>query len=162
MSPVSRRGHRHMSDATGGFDPSHLDGFVGTWAVDGAHALLPGEPIRGETSFEWLGGGPFLVQRSSFDHPKIPDGITLIGLVDARPCMSYFDARGVHRVYDVETREGVLLWTLTSPGFSQRYVAEVRDGGRVIEASGELSRDDVTWQRDLSLTYRRPASARGR
>lgn len=140
---------------TDSFDPGHLQGFVGTWTIHAAHALLPGEPINGQATFEWLADGPFLVQRSHFDHPQIPDALAVIGRVDGRTCMTYFDARGVHRSYDVETRDGVLLHALTSPGFSQRYVARLVDGGDVIEAAGELSRDGTTWQEDLTLTYRR-------
>ena len=138
---------------TDSFDPRHLEGFVGTWTIHAAHALLPGEPIDGGATFEWLAGGPFLVQRTQFTHPQIPDALAVIGLVDRRPCMTYFDARGVHRSYDAETRDGTLRYELTSPGFSQRYVAAL--GAGVIEVAGELSRDDATWQEDLSLTLRR-------
>lgn len=137
------------------FNPEHLQGFAGTWTISAVHALLPGEPINGQATFEWLADGPFLVHRSRFDHPEIPDALTVIGVVGGRSCMTYFDARGVHRSYDVETRDGVLRYALTSPGFSQRYVAELDTGRDVIEASGELCQDGTTWQEDLTLTYRR-------
>lgn len=147
-----------MTDSSpSAFDPVHLRGFAGAWEIDAAHGLLPGDPISGEATFEWLADGPFLVQRTHFDHPQIPDALAVVGLVDGRPRMTYFDARGVHRSYDVETSDGVLRYALTLPGFSQRYVAELGGDDDVIAAAGELSRDGATWQEDLKLTYRRTA-----
>jgi hypothetical protein len=60
--------------------------------------LLPGEPIRGTSTFEWLDGRRFVIWRSHYDHPQIPNGITIIGITDGLS-MHYFDQRGVYRVY---------------------------------------------------------------
>ena len=69
--------------------------------------------------------------------------------------MLYFDERGVSRKYDVALQDNVWTWSRYAPEFSQRFTGTIQDGGRTIEAAGELSRDGSTWQRDLELTYRR-------
>jgi len=52
---------------------------IGRWATEGAHPLLPGAAIRGHTTFDWLAGRQFLIQRSHYDHPDIPDAVAVIG-----------------------------------------------------------------------------------
>ena len=32
--------------------------FIGRWETEGAHPMLPGEPIRGTSTFQWLDGKP--------------------------------------------------------------------------------------------------------
>ena len=61
--------------------------------------MLPGEAIRGTSSFEWLDGQRFVIWRSYYDHSQIPDAITIIGVTDARLSMHYFDERGVYRLH---------------------------------------------------------------
>jgi hypothetical protein len=73
--------------------------FIGTWETEGTHPMLPGEAIRGTSTFEWLDGERFVVWRSHYDHPQIPDAITIIGVTDGQLSMHYFDQRGVYRVY---------------------------------------------------------------
>ena len=73
--------------------------FIGRWETEGAHPMLPGEAIRGTSSFEWLDGQRFVIWRSHYDHPEIPDAITIIGVTDGQLSMHYFDQRGVYRVY---------------------------------------------------------------
>src|ERR1700759_1552352 len=94
--------------------PQELPGWsrlIGRWMVEGAHPLLPGQAIRGYVTFEWLAGRQFVVQRSHFDHPDIPDAIAIIGVTgepgasdpgtDGQLSMHYFDRRGLYRVYAV-------------------------------------------------------------
>jgi hypothetical protein len=71
---------------------------VGTWATEAAHPGLPGTVLTGQATFEWLEDQRFLIERSRYDHPQIPEAITLTGIIDGKPCMHYFDSRGVHRV----------------------------------------------------------------
>ncbi len=75
--------------------------FIGSWETEGAYPLLPGEAIRGRSTFEWLDGRRFVIWRSQYEHPKIPDAITIIGVTDGQLSMHYFDQRGVNRVYAV-------------------------------------------------------------
>jgi hypothetical protein len=64
--------------------------FAGRWATEATHPLLPGTVVRGQSSFEWLDGRRFLIQRSHYDHPEIPDAIAIIGVTDGRLSMHYF------------------------------------------------------------------------
>jgi hypothetical protein len=126
---------------------------VGSWAIEAAHPALPGDDIRGRATFEWLDDQKFLIQRSHFDHPKIPDAVSVTGIVDGKPTTHYFDPRGVHREFEVAiTADSWRSWNDT-PGFAQRFTG-TRDGD-VITGVGELSRDGVTWDLDISITYRR-------
>lgn len=134
-------------------DPEEWQAFVGTWATEGTHPMLPGDEIRGRTSFEWLDGQRFLIQRTHYEHPRIPDAIAIIGVTDGL-AMHYFDSRGVHRVYAVSLEDGVLQLALDGPDFSQRLTLTVSDAD-TITAQGQLMRDGRTWEDDLSLTYRR-------
>jgi hypothetical protein len=149
-----------------------LEPFVGQWrmtprftpnASDVAHAL---------TTFEWLAGRRFLIQRWEIEHPDAPDGIAIIGFDRARLTylqhyfdrarltylQHYFDSRGVVRVYDMGFTNSV--WTLQRiaehPDFSQRFIGRFREGGRSIEGSWERSNDGgSSWSLDFDLTYTR-------
>jgi hypothetical protein len=128
---------------------------VGTWTTEATHPGLPGAVVSGRTSFEWLEDQGFLLQRSHFDHPQIPDALAVIGVLDGQPTMHYFDPRGVHRVFTVEfTADAWRFWNDT-PGFAQRFTGTFVDGGSAIRGAVELSRDGTTWQPDLAITYRR-------
>jgi len=75
---------------------------VGTWATEATHPALPGTVVSGQATFEWLEDQRFLIQRSHYDHPEIPDAIAVTGIIDGKPSMHYFDPRGVHRVFAVD------------------------------------------------------------
>jgi hypothetical protein len=128
---------------------------VGTWALDASHPLLPGEQIRGEMSFEWLGGCRLLIQHSHYEHPEIPDAIAIFGVIDEELSMHYFDSRGVHRIFTVSMTDRTLGYARNAPGFSQRFTLAISDDGDTIVGQGELSRDGSSWQDDLAITYRR-------
>jgi hypothetical protein len=125
---------------------------VGAWTTEGSHPLLPGADIRGRSTFEWLAGEQFLIWRSSYDHPDIPDAIAVIGLDDA---MHYFDARGVSRVYRASLGDGVWRFSRDDPGFRQRFTGTFSTDGATITGRGEMARDGGDWEDDLALTYRR-------
>jgi hypothetical protein len=130
---------------------------VGTWHTVGTHPLVPGTTFHGRTTFDWLEGGAFLIMHSEIDEPEIPSGIAIFGSDDTTgECsMLYFDERGVSRRYEVSLREHVWKWWRNAPGLSQRFAgAIVADGGTIV-CHGELSRDDVSWEPDLQLTYTR-------
>jgi hypothetical protein len=52
---------------------------LGAWTTEATHPYLPGAVIRGSSEIEWLEGERFLIYRSSYDHPDIPDAISIIG-----------------------------------------------------------------------------------
>jgi hypothetical protein len=131
-----------------------LGALVGTWTTEGRHPLLP-DPVHGVTAFEWLDGKRFLIGRSHYEHPEIPDAVTVTGLVDDRLSMHYFDSRGVFRVYSVAMSPGIWRFWRDDPGFAQRFTGTFDDAGDTITGRGAYSRDGATWNDDLALTYRR-------
>lgn len=138
---------------------------VGRWSTEATHPYLPGAEIRGSSEIDWLDGEQFLVYRSSYDHPDIPDALAVIGDTDGLR-MHYFDSRGVYRIYDVVVTpngwvtamgRGAPPGSFASPNdtFSQRMTYTFEDEDRVISGKGRLSHDDVKWEDDLQITYRR-------
>jgi hypothetical protein len=138
---------------------------VGQWTTEATHPGLPGAIIVGSSQIEWLEGERFLIYRSSYDHPDIPDSISIIGDTDGLQ-MHYFDTRGVNRIYKVTvTGEG---WTTAmdlhssaasfasrDAPFSQRATYTFEDKDRTILGKGMLSHDNVNWEADLEITYDR-------
>ena len=149
-----------------------LNRLVGSWTTDATHPAYPGGIVQGTAVIEWLEGERFLIHRARTDHPDFPDSISIIGIterdrVDDTPSddpaaaiesqlhMHYFDSRGVFRVYDVAVDdEAWRLWRDT-PGFSQRFTGTFADGGDTIAGRWQLRRDDINWDDDLEITYRR-------
>ena len=132
-----------------------LEPLVGEWSTE---ARLPGhdEVIRGRTSFEWLEGGGYLVQRAAMDDPAFPRGVMVIGpaAVGGRVVQHYFDSRGVARVYEISLDDGVLrLWRDDDPDFRQRYSGRLSADGTTITGAWECSHDSTVWKHDFELTY---------
>jgi hypothetical protein len=130
-----------------------LEVLVGEWSVE-----VPGFDVDARTTFEWLEGGGFLIQRSTVDAEQFPNGVMVIGATgpDGGLQQHYFDSRGVHRVYEM-TLDG-RVWTLwrEGPDWPQRYVGEVSGDGNSIVGRwerGEKLGDAL--QHDFDLTYRR-------
>jgi hypothetical protein len=134
-----------------------LSALIGEWTTVGTHGLVLGTTYHGRSSFEWLEGGAFLLMRSEIDEPDIPSGIAIFGSDDdlGEYFMLYFDERGVSRRYEVSLHNTILKWWRTAPGFSQRSTHTIVDDGRTIIGKGELSKDGVSWEKDLDLTYTR-------
>jgi len=127
---------------------------VGSWDTQGSHPLLPGDDISGRATFEWLDGRRFLIWRSHYEHPQVPDAIAVIGWIDDQLLMHYFDRRGVHRIYEVAVEGDQWRYWRDDAGFEQSFVARFRDGDTMI-GHGRMNRDDAGWEDDLSLTFRR-------
>ena len=144
-----------MADDTAADQLVLLRALTGTWTTEGSHPLLPDAEIRGRATFEWLDGGKFLIWRAHYDHPDIPDAISVIGAADDRLAMRYFDARGVERTYTVDMTPGTWRFWRDDPGFAQRFTGTFDADGATITGRGQLSRDGETWEDDLALTYRR-------
>jgi hypothetical protein len=134
-----------------------LNALVGEWTIEATHPMYPSTVVPGRTSFEWLEGEQFLIQRSRTDHSDFPDSISVIGAPDEveELSMHYFDSRGVYRVYDMSLSEDVWKISRDAPGFSQRLTATFSDDGNTISGTWQLSRDDSTWDDDLQITFRR-------
>ena len=137
---------------------------VGEWTAEATHPQMPGVLIRGSSTFEWLEGEQFLILRSHFDHPDVPDGISIIGDTNGLQ-MYYFDSRGVHRQYAMTVTDDA--WTIamnrhapsgsfassSDAPFSQRMTYTIDPGDQMMSGKGQLSHDDVTWTDDLEITY---------
>jgi hypothetical protein len=141
-------------------DASTLDFLIGGWDVE---AAAPGGEWSGtgRTTFEWLLGRAFVLQRADNDHPAAPSVHAIFApATDGNGwTQHYFDSRGVVRIYEMtfDGREWTLLRTKPdfSPlDFSQRYVGRLSDDGRTID--GQWEADEGTgWRTDFRLTYRR-------
>jgi hypothetical protein len=134
-----------------------LNALVGEWTVEATHPMYPSTVVHGSSTFAWLEGEHFLIQRARTDHPDFPDSIAIIGAGADGLSMHYFDSRGVERVYEVGFSEGVWRMRREAPGFSQRFEGTFGDDGNTISGVWELSRGDSTWNEDLRITFRRAA-----
>ena len=134
-----------------------LSVLIGNWNTTGRHGLVPDTILYGRTSFEWLENGAFLMMRSEIDDPRFPSAIAIIGSDDSEGeyYMLTFDERGVSRKYEVTLRDNIWKWWRNAQGFLQRYEASIEDGGNTIIGRGELSKDGVSWEKDLDLIYKR-------
>jgi hypothetical protein len=134
--------------------------FLGEWTIE---ADFPGaEGLQGRTSFEWLAGEKFLIQRWEVPHPAAPDGIALIGFDEGRGTylQHYFDSRGVARVYEMTIEAGVWKLSRTKPDFSdfnfaQRFTGRFSEDGATIRGEWEIHEEDADWRRDFGLVYTR-------
>ena len=124
-----------------------------------AFAADRADASHGLTTFEWLSGRRFLVQRWQVDHPEAPDGIAIIGPGPAKATylQHYFDSRGVARSYDMSFTDKV--WTLrrlaTAPDFSQRFSGNFSEDDNAIYGRWENLADGSSWSHDFDLTYTR-------
>jgi hypothetical protein len=141
---------------------SGLEALLGEWemeAVFTAGYFGPGSPPvtgrGGRTTFEWLDGEFFLIQRFTVDNPAAPDGIAIIGAGDVADTLSqhYYDSRGVARTYQMSLNDGVWKLWREAPGFWQRYTGVFSDHGRTIKGAWEGSADGAQWKHDFDLNY---------
>jgi len=146
----------------------HLHRLVGTWTSTLVHRLMPGEVIRGTTTFEWLAGERFLVMKSCGEHPAIPEAMSIIGVTDqdrvgaesdadagAPLTMHYYDSRGVFRAFEFRIDAAGWEYSRLAPGFSQRFRGTFADGGETTQGVVQLCENDRDWVDDLTITYRR-------
>ena len=143
-------------DETPNPELQRLDAFVGGWEIAMDVPGQPGERARAETSFEWLEGGRFLIQRSTADDP-FPDGISVIGWDEERGgCLiHYFDSRGVKRLYDLsfDGTELKMSRDVEEGDFAQRFTGRLSEDRATMDARWERSDDGVNWELDFELTY---------
>lgn len=133
-----------------------LEVLEGRWA---AEVTLRGDKVvrGGRTTFGWLQGGHFLLQRFTSPIPEAPSGMTVIGAVAETDAyvQHYYDSRGVERVYHMTLCGDE--WTLwrEAPGFCQRFHATISPDGATITGEWDVSADGEEWQRDFELVYRK-------
>ena len=141
-----------MSERDPALEP--FDALVGTWETEAQHRLVE-EIVRGSTTFEWLEGGHFLVQRSHVEHELFPDAICIIGAPETGDglVMETFDSRGIRRTYGTSLENGVWRIWRDHPGFEQRFSATI--GPDRFEGVFELAENPGDWQEDMRVSYRR-------
>ena len=110
----------------------------------------------GTTTFEWLEGGKFVIQRVRNEHELFPDAIWVIGPPEDGDGLvgEYFDSRGVRRTYGVSLDDGVLrLWRddPRSPSATRRR--STRDA---FDGQWELAETPGQWRDDLKVSYTGP------
>lgn len=149
-----------------------LDLLVGTWTTQATHPALPGVVVNGTVAIEWLEGQRFLVIRARNDHPDFPDSISVVGFTDrdradnraeaerstpgtTQMHMHYFDSRGVFRVYEASIDDEAWRLQREASGFSQRFTGAFAPDGGTITGRWQVRQDDVHWDDDLEITYRR-------
>ena len=131
-----------------------FDVVIGTWDTEATHPMLD-VVVPGVSTFEWLEGGRFLVQRSSNEHAQFPDAIWVTGAPETGDGLvtEYFDTRGVRRTYRASLDDGVLRLWREQPGFDQRFSATL--GADSFEGLWQLAETPGDWKDDLRVTYRR-------
>lgn len=118
---------------------------------------MPGETLRGRTSFAWHEGGAFLIMRSEMDHPAIPSGLAIVGSdgTAGRFAMTYFDERGVSRIFEVTAGHRTVTWRRDDPDFSQSMTVTADRSGETLVGNGRMSRRGDAWTDDLCQVYAR-------
>jgi hypothetical protein len=144
-----------------------LGRLVGSWSTEATHPAMPGVVVHGTVTVEWLEGERFLIHRARTDHPQFPDSVSIIGSMERDRAggssaesltMHYYDSRGVFRAFDASIDETSWRISRESPGFSQRFVGTFAGHGDTIVGRWQLREDDVHWNDDVAITYRRQAS----
>ena len=144
---------------------SPLGRLIGTWEFE---PFVEGRSAgRGRATFEWIEDGAFVLERADAEWtdpgwvenaPKSTRAV--MGWDDSTEeiVQLYSDSRGVVRTYRGTLTDDT--WTLerTAPDFHQRFVGELRDGGRTIDGRWESSPDGTTWDLDFPITYRKVGS----
>jgi hypothetical protein len=152
MSLAGCNGPTYMTERDPALEP--LDALIGTWDTEATHPMVD-EVVTGSTTFEWLEGGRFLIQRSRNDHELFPDAIWITGASESGGglVMEYFDSRGVRRTYSGSLADGVLRVSYEQPGFDQRFSAAL--GPDHFDGQWQVAKTPGDWQDDLKVTYRR-------
>jgi hypothetical protein len=135
-----------------------FDELIGSWVTESTHPQFDGV-VPGSTTFEWLDGGHFIIQRSHNDHELFPDSISVIGAREAGDglVMEYFDSRGMRRTYGVSLEDGVLRIWRNDPTFAQRFTATIERES--FDGQWQVARTTGDWQDDLRVSFRAATGA---
>jgi hypothetical protein len=133
-----------------------LEPLVGEWKMEATPPGGPPWPGEAQSTFEWMEGTPFLVERSTVEMPEAPDGVCIIGCDAANGTyfQLYSDDRNVCRVYEMSIGDGEWrLWREGEP-FGQHFTGRFSEDGNRIDGRWETKTDDG-WEIDFHLTYTR-------
>lgn len=92
--------------------------------------------------------------RNEVDEPGFPDGVAIIGSDDGAQSlmMSYFDQRGVSRMYRVAIADGMISWWRDDPKIAQRVTITAQPDGSLVSV-GRISENGGPWGNDLSQVF---------
>jgi hypothetical protein len=136
-----------------------LEPFVGEWRLVASRPGGEPWPGEGRATFEWHESRAHVIERSTVDMPKAPDGVSIIGCDAANGTyyQLYSDDRGVCRVYEMSIGEGEWkLWREGEP-FPQRFTGRFAGDGRTIVGRWEMAEDGTNYTTDFDVTYTRVA-----
>jgi hypothetical protein len=145
-----------MNDANARSKLEPFQALIGDWTMELTHPAIGDTIVRGSTTFEWLEGGRFLIQRATNDHPDFPDSISVIGVMEGEAdlSMQYFDSRGVHRVYGIGFDGEELTIEREASEFNQRLRAKLSDDGATLSGVWQMDEGEG-YRDDLAFTFRR-------
>lgn len=111
-----------------------LNILVGEWDTN-----APAMEAIGRTTFEWLPGGGFLIQRSTVGRVEFPNSLSLIGATgsDGAFQQHYFDSRGVARIYDMMLDGDKWILFRDGPDWPQRFIGHFSEDGNTITGRWE-------------------------
>lgn len=125
-----------------------LDRLVGTWRASdpsGAGA------ISGQTTFEWMEGGCFLMQHVNFDGAK---GIEIIGYDEESKSLKshYFDQSGVILEYTYVVDDDTMTVSIDMPRAKGQFIGKFSEDGDEATGRWEWTQDGVQMGYDATLT----------
>ncbi len=138
---------------------SELESFIGEWRMELHHAAFLPEPesrVSGACRFEWIEDGAAVVMRQG--DAGSPTAKWIFGRDDGEDQFRvlYADDRGVSRVYFMTLADGQWRMWRDHSGFSQRFRADVAEGGGNMSGIWEKSLDGgSTWEHDFNVDYSR-------
>jgi len=146
-----------MGESTNTAARERLQALVGKWTIEAIPPGGPPWPGGGRVSFQWLDGGPLLIQRSRVELAEAPDSFSVIGCdgMSGTYFQLYTDERDVQRIYEMSLQDGVwMLWRHGEP-FSQRFTGTFAEDGDRIDGRWEAAEDGEKWRTDFDLIYTR-------
>jgi hypothetical protein len=137
-----------------------LEFLLGEWRTTGTHPAMPDKVLNGRASFRWHEGGAFLIMRTQVDEPEFPDGLAIIGSdnVAGTFTMTYFDERGISRIYAVTVGERTVGWRRDDRELAQSITITANDDGTLV-SKGRMSQNGGDWGDDLSQVFHRDGRA---
>jgi hypothetical protein len=131
-----------------------LEALVGEWELSVPQFGGAG----GRASIGWMEQGAYLRILSTAPEPA-PSAVQIVGSDDDNDdycTVSYYDSRGVSRIYRMSFAERRWRIWREAPGFWQRFSGTLSEDGREIRGAWEKSPDDGgTWELDFDLIYTR-------
>jgi len=105
----------------------------------------------GQTTYEWLQGGYFLLQYVDFDTAK---GIEIVGYDEESASLKshYFDQAGDILEYTYEIKDDAITISIDMLRYKGQFSGRFRDDGNTYTGRWEWTRDDVKMGYDATMT----------